>query len=134
MTEQLMNHVYNVAEILAILESVVAERPEGFRYEDAFPKIQMENQAAGQPTTPTCLYFHEGQPACLVGQVLHRIGFGPDAVIEGKPIMELCRLAPAIRGVLSEDAITMLSRAQAAQDNGGTWQEAADVARLYLGQ
>jgi len=134
MTEQLMNHVYIAAEILAILESVVAERPEGFKYEDAYPKIQMENWAVGQPTTPTCLYFHEGKPACLVGQVLHRIGFGPDAVIEGKGIIELCRRMPAIREVLSQQAIEMLGRAQSAQDNERTWQEALDVARLSLGQ
>jgi len=133
MTEQLMNHVYNGPEILAILESVVAERPEGFRYEDAFPRVQMENNLASELMHPTCLYFHEGQPACLVGQVLHRIGFGPDAVIEGKGIMELCRQARAIREVLSQQAIEMLSRAQSAQDNGATWQEALDAARIILG-
>lgn len=79
-----------------------------------------------------CVYVLDGQPSCIVGQVLHRVGVPittletfDTASFEGEsaPVSELQRkdLLTAASIALDSDAFEVLRVAQKYQDNGHTW-------------
>lgn len=75
-------------------------------------------------TIPTCVYVHEGEPSCLVGQILHRHGVSLDMLsqheFEGAWTVAF-QLASA-----DDKARGFLLAAQTAQDRGQTWGEAVE--------
>lgn len=81
-----------------------------------------------------CRYVRNGEPDCLVGNILHRAGVSVERLAEadfgmGLDASDLCRRLHA-EGVLEiEDRGTrFLNYAQALQDNGVPWGDAVERA------
>lgn len=71
---------------------------------------------------PTCDYFREGEPSCIVGYVLSYMGFGSDVVPREGVASEV---VPQLTGCPLADPVALaLGRAQRAQDGGKPWGEA----------
>lgn len=73
-----------------------------------------------------CRYFLEsGEPACLIGTALSKLGVGPDQVREGQDAWNLLR---KLHGTVRVPKwIDSAADAQRAQDRDGTWGEALDA-------
>ena len=91
------------------LQKAVQDRGEGFVYQEAYPEHR-----------DACYYFEtDGQPACIVGHVLHQNGYdGPDPVGDVHRVREVGVLA------CDEEAALLLGYAQTFQDRGSSWGEA----------
>lgn len=63
-----------------------------------------------------CLYAYQGEPSCLIGQVLHRLGLPLDRMPENEPIGRVWRDLG-----IERDTALLWQAAQGVQDNGGTW-------------
>lgn len=81
----------------------------------------------GPDDTAKCWYVYGGQPSCLVGQVLHRLGVSVEmlSTLEDRSVRAAVRVL-ADHGVLtlSSETIIALRVAQAKQDGGSSWGEA----------
>jgi hypothetical protein len=71
----------------------------------------------------SCVYAYDGQPSCLVGHVLHRVGFSL-ALLEylGEDSIDGCAV------VADETARKILGSAQGEQDGGLPWATALQSA------
>jgi hypothetical protein len=117
--------------VLALLAEVVAEVGEDHVYPDY-------GGFAG------CKYFSDsGQPLCIVGHVLAKLGVDPALVnqpahysdsisLNGVGIDSVCRQLGSLLPNFTPDAIAVLSAAQRVQDDGKTWGEALRYAREYM--
>ncbi len=88
-----------------------------------------------------CRYFEEGgEPGCIVGHVLHNLGYRPRYegegddryrvdTIEGNPVAHL-----VVKGVIEAPRVVrdMFTAAQRAQDDGATWGTSLDLAETVL--
>jgi hypothetical protein len=94
---------------LRLLREVVAERP-NYRYR-------------APDDRESCVYAYDGQPSCLVGHVLHRVGFSL-ALLEylGEDSIDGCAV------VADETARKILGSAQGEQDGGLPWATALQSA------
>lgn len=105
-------HVYDVPEVLAMLDDIVSQFPDDH--------------------TARCIYFNDDGPVCIVGQVLHRIGVtledlgGPQS---DATFMTLCEYSPLVAGRFTQDARVLLDRVQYRQDESETWREALAYGR-----
>lgn len=106
---------------LALLEAAVAERGDDYVYPE-----ELKNGPGH-----TCQYFLDGQsdpedagkPGCIVGYLLHGLGFTADDVSswEGNASSTVLRWL----GVTVDPELDQaLAEAQDYQDNGGTWGKA----------
>ena len=112
---------------LVALQQAVEERGANFKYRDLFGEGD-------------CRYVIDGEPACLVGEVLVGLGtpIGAFAMMspgERSGDINTVRIGAASRvlesGGLVEfsiDALNLLAAAQDFQDHGQTWGEALDAA------
>lgn len=85
-----------------------------------------------------CTYVHNGQPDCLVGQALHKLGVPLDAL---ERIQDGDTFDPAGIGEVSDDtfeltplATSLLAEAQRYQDTGYPWHDALQVAEGWYGR
>lgn len=79
----------------------------------------------------SCVYFHDGQPSCLVGHWLHKRGIEFDAQHEGKGANQLLgethnyrtdKTDPPVYDLgIDADAVHVLAEAQSFQDDGYAW-------------
>lgn len=82
--------------------------------------------------TRVCLYVFEGQPDCLGGQVLHRLGWADVEQLEGLENQTIDMVGLQLD--LAPGARDVLTRMQQAQDMGLTWGAAVAVARRQAEQ
>lgn len=102
-------------EVLDLLTEVVAEAGPDFVY-----------KSPGQ----YCRYEYKGQPSCLVGRVLNRLGVPVEA------LAGLDEDYPAVNDVdfvslglsLPDDAVIALQAVQEWQDEGNKWGDALPIA------
>lgn len=89
---------------------------------------------------PERVHFMDGQPCCIVGHVLHRLGATPEHVMhrhEGYPIHTAARLGLAIGLDIGHDTTDLLHDVQRLADNGPDNQGPApwgEVVAMVLGQ
>jgi hypothetical protein len=87
---------------------------------------------------PQCQYVHNDgevlKPACIAAHVLYRLGINMEqlARYEGRGAHVLDSYLD-VRG-LTHDSLYLIRRAQAVQDNRGTWGEALKSAQDYAAQ
>lgn len=106
-----------LADVKQTAEDIVSTKPDDFVY-----------------LAPTdegkCVYVHEDQPSCLVGQILFRKGVP-------LPLMEtwddrhdslITDILSADAGDINPDVLVFLNILQNFQDSGNTWTEALDKA------
>jgi hypothetical protein len=74
-----------------------------------------------------CRYVAEGQPACLVGVVLHRLGMPVDELSEWDA-RDDSRINTIEPEGIAPSVLAMMQRAQDAQDNRGSWAYAMERA------
>lgn len=76
-----------------------------------------------------CQYVYEGQPACIVGQVLHQLGFDliPLRYFSGDAVEAFGMVAP-LGSEMDGDAIQLLQQAQIHQDTSRPWGESVALA------
>ncbi len=115
-----------IALVMATLQAVVDEAGHDYRY-----TMRMGGMNNGGKA---CFYVHEGEPDCIVGRVLHRLGVPLDVLrandlagnlsvsagafsLEGSPVQP------------GREALTILATAQRLQDQGNTWGECLRVAQ-----
>lgn len=119
-------HVYNAAEVLAVLDLIVAEKPEGYTYADD------PNGREFEAGIPWCEYFRkDGCPACIIGHVLHRLSISVPAHQNALPFDELCDLNTQIDGLFTAEAKLILRQVQYKQDAGVQWEEAVRYGRVF---
>lgn len=110
------------AEVRELLREIVAEFPPGYTYE------QVPCFLDGTGVTG-CIYTVEGQPSCLVGQLLHRLGVQVPEVDQMHPIDLLLRNQRAyLKGLFADDVILYLGDVQRYQDSGASWSECLEIA------
>ncbi|AAN12764.1 gp124 [Mycobacterium phage Omega] len=75
-----------------------------------------------------CRYIMNGQPSCLVGHGLHRLGL-IDAALEPHDYNYSCfeDLEERLDLGLDSDEVHWVERVQIAQDGGRTWGEAVGI-------
>lgn len=120
-------------QVLQGLQELVDEKGEGFVYEK---RERVEGLAPKR-----CVYVHQGEPDCLVGQFLAKAGIPLDRLEaadvdnynQGTAASELVDKLKA-EGLLkvSDRALRALSFAQSEQDSGETWGEALREAKRQL--
>lgn len=99
---------------LTLLREVVAEKPD-FVYEPV--QIDIGDVAR-------CLYVRNGQPSCVIGQMLHRAGW-PIGII-GQ--YERRAIGAFPETIVTHKAAYLLSGAQGIQDSGLPWSAALAAA------
>jgi len=121
-----------VARALELLDQAVAERGADFVYPEDWKVVVPRD---GAKDTPMCVYVHDGQPRCIVGQVLVKHGLKPAklAFYEGHGVTSVLK-ALGDSGVLSFEhgVLTLLRTAQDLQDDGCSWGGAVAKAREAL--
>lgn len=98
------------------LQEAVAEREADYRYKEHFAN---------------CRYQDQGEPSCIVGLALSKMGVSIDKLDEmdnncdvfSTSVDALCS-AELFPIKLNKTEVQALSEAQACQDQGGTWGEA----------
>lgn len=115
-------------DVIAALESVVDKFGPETRYADVFKNV------TGVDFDPDggCEYASpDGQPLCIVGQVIAHLGFEFPLTWGGRLANDQARryLHRHFHGQFSEDAVKALDCAQEAQDAGATWGYALEDAR-----
>ena len=117
-----------VEEVEALLEEIVASKPDGYKYE------QHDGVMADGGYYPTCTYFWKGCADCIIGHLLARLGFGPDDIGYGR-IVEGCERGkaeayrPAIAARFTAEAVVFMQRVQTEQDRDATWRNALNTAK-----
>lgn len=81
----------------------------------------------GAGHTAGCVYYRDGLPVCLVGQVFAQIGV--ERPLEGCTVVEQ---RPEILSLFDEEALEFLQEVQIEQDAGHPWGEAVRIAENYL--
>lgn len=85
-----------------------------------------------------CLYVHDGQPDCLVGQALHKLGVPLDALerIQDGDAFETTAIDVVTDDAfeLTDGAVRVFKAAQAEQDNRQRWADALRAAEAWYGQ
>lgn len=115
----------DVKEVSALLEDIVASKPEGYMYARHDKTIEY----------PACTYFWDNEPDCIIGHLLARTGFTAVSIGYGY-INEVCRKSEVpevyrkdIADRFTDAAVDFMQTVQSAQDSGHTWREALDYAR-----
>jgi hypothetical protein len=111
----------DVPTVLTILAQVVADKGEFYQYPDR-PELE-KPEISGV----TCYYVWNGEPDCIAGHVLHRLGMDLDllARYEGTGVDEIP--INDLNGVpfsISEEALNVLYAAQGTQDARMSWGQA----------
>ena len=117
MSEQAWVKIDTAEEAISWLEKAVAERGEDFKSQMRQVEIRV-----------SCIYVWEGKPDCLIGVALHLAGWSIEelAKYNSRPVDLLPARFP---GRLSEDAVTILRKAQSVQDQGWPWGQALENAK-----
>jgi hypothetical protein len=118
--------------MLRALKQVVAEAGPDYVYQRKVVDGFNANQ-------PACVYVFQGEPDCLAGRVLARMGVSTEtlAIWEGKRCTQMSPVISTPPGLgvlpihLSYPTLNVLSVAQDAQDAGKTWANALGTAREF---
>jgi hypothetical protein len=106
--------VVSLGETVDLLKAVVAEKGEDYVY-------QKRNDGYD------CVYVYDGQPDCIVGHVLHRLGVTAEEMSDGDSVWDenshgvLYYLEYRERLQFEPRAAHVLESAQYFQDRGYTW-------------
>jgi hypothetical protein len=120
------SQIHQVVEVVGHLENIVAEYGADYVY-------QRRQLNGPDPFAPVCVYVWNGEPDCIAGKVLARMGVSIEklASYEGSSVSVV---APVVSN-LGDAATNVLRVAQVVQDKGGTWgealAEAKTVARVW---
>lgn len=132
------DHVYNTAEVLAVLNQIVASKPEGYRYADD-PDTRYMSQVYGlsvdktdQYSTTWCEYFRpDGKPACIIGHVLDRLAIKLPNEYNDTPFNQVVDIYPPLADLFTDEAVEVLYQTQYKQDMGAAWNVAVEYGRTY---
>ena len=107
-----------LSEAMRAMEWAVTERGEGYVY----------------PPGANCLYARDGEPDCLIGMALHRIGVPVETLAEMNDPGEIDNRPTLVRLAaggfrLDADALIAMQAAQSCQDTEGTWGRAMTEAQ-----
>lgn len=103
---------FTAEAVTKALEESVAEK--GADYVYIAPVIEWEMQ--------TCLYAIDGQPSCLIGHALYRLGV-PIQKLEEIGAITIETIAHTF-GPMEDKLVIALNQAQLSQDGGETWGKA----------
>jgi len=95
-----------VESLTAAMREAVAERGEDWVYPDYW-----RDPFGG------CQYFRDGEPACLFGLALHKLGYAAEDVQEGVSVGNFLPLT-------ADELIGAAEDAQMYQDSGSSWGQA----------
>lgn len=113
------------AEVQAAVEAAIQEKGADYVY-------VKPNDVFTDPDKGDCLYVHNDQPGCIVGNVMHRLGVPLETLRrhEGSNAWTLID-SLALEGVLdiSEWSRAMLDSTQCSQDRSKRWAEAVAYGR-----
>ncbi len=111
-----MTRIETAQQALELLEKAVATRGEDYVYRrhEGF-----------------CTYTHDGEPDCLIGVVLHSVGWTIEELRQCDNMGSVPSVAedPTFADRLGNEAIGVLDAAQAAQDDSLSWGVALQKAR-----
>lgn len=113
-----------VVEVAALLDEIVAEYPPGHCY--VRPGIGSQDKLS-------CVYTFEGQPSCLIGILLKRLGYTiPEASeLNVIPINGVCDVDEEVAALFDGVAtVRFLRTVQSLQDGGLPWVNALNRAKL----
>lgn len=81
---------------------------------------------------PRCVYAFEGKPSCLVGCVLHHLGWTLDRLsrLDEESFSGAGAIPMYYPDDIEEDAASVFSAAQTIQDCDGTWGDALASAEI----
>lgn len=120
--------MFSKDDVIAALEAVVDKFGPETKYADVFKNV------VGVDFNPDegCEYAsQDGQPLCIVGQVIAHLGFEFPRTWSGIVENDIARryLDKHFPEQFSVDAISVLDRVQAMQDAGESWGDALKNAR-----
>lgn len=121
---QPMKHL-DYGQAVVFLEKAVAEKGANYVYESIETEEAYGEYDEMRDVQTACLYFHDGQPSCIVGHVLSYMGY--TEATEGQSATQ------AIHNLgIEADARTqaLLSEVQEAQDQGVAWGRAVGEAQF----
>ena len=113
-----MKHITK-EDALRALEEAVAEKGEDYIY---------QYTDSDDWRSYTCTYVRAGEPDCMIGNALHRLGVPLDAFAPHEE-KAFDRIADDVAPGIEEEAVRALRAAQSVQDQGRTWGEALRAAR-----
>ena len=115
-------------DVIAALEAVVEKFGPETTYADVFKNVMgIDFDPNGE-----CAYASpDGQPLCIVGQVIAHLGLEFPRYENGSPANTIAGdyFDEYFVGQFSDAAIEALDRAQAIQDRGAPWGDALEAAR-----
>jgi len=125
---------------LNLLEQAVEERGADYRYDTDAAHDRALRLGFEEGSGPGCYYWHDDEPGCIAGLVLHEAGV-PDDTLRAMDLASKNDGLPGTsieimggwlyqRGInTTHEARRVLRAAQTAQDRGCTWGEALTEAR-----
>ena len=117
-------------QVLEVLDQIVEEVGPSYGYDDRFQELKgRPRNWRDHPEDMSCHYTIDGKPACIVGEVLSRVGIEPQ---DWRGVWESDRAVDVPRRRFTVAANQALRRAQRLQDMGRTWSEAVEQAKNRL--
>lgn len=110
------------------VKALAAEVVEEFGKDYVYP----EEHRRWNTGTHMCVYVHEGNPSCMVGQILARHGVSTEQLSRFE-FRGAWNVASNLVPGTSESALRYLDRLQGKQDEGFTWGESMESAHGLLG-
>lgn len=122
--------VYDWPDVAGMLTEIAAAAPTGFRYTKK-PSVDQRHDAL------VCHYFYKGQPDCIIGHLLAKVGFTAADIRDNNcDVMGMCSpwadegtYRPAIAHRFTAEAVRFMQHVQVDQDAGLPW--AFVVAQVY---
>lgn len=120
---------FTLNDVITALDAAVAERGADYVY----PR----DRDGWTTFTGACVYqLADGKPACIVGEVLHRLDPElvppPECVNDAMTFIEEA-IPEAFEAGDLRNIATLLRVAQAHQDSGESWGRSAEEAKLVIG-
>ncbi len=111
-----MTKTVSYQEVLNIAQNVVLE----FGADYVYPRSD-----GSARSDEGCVYFEDGEPSCIVGHVLDRLGVTEDSFQDQTSnefdVYQMVRTEPNLPIEFSPDALRFLREAQMMQDEGSPW-------------
>lgn len=118
----------NLSETVAIIDGIIAEKPEGYRYTTDPKTEQRRAQYPKEEKAGTdCYYAHaDGSAGCIVGNFVNKLK--PEFELREHEFEGVSTILYYAGIKVSSDASQFLSDLQNFQDKGETWKSAKEGA------
>lgn len=123
--------VIGIDRVMGIADAIVADKPEGYGYADLIKEVTGENYVEQGCVNWSLFGGTEKVPACIVGQIVAKLGYLDDISAGGAWALSVYTLSG--KGVkFTEDAIRALRTMQLMQDGGASWKTSVMAARVNV--